>query len=52
MGWYQLISSIKDNAENAERDQPPECCPHDGALLVERADGVRDCPMGNFRWEP
>ena len=52
MPWEQLVAAIKSNikSEENERDQPPEYCPHDGAVLVKRGN-VRNCPMGNFRWE-
>jgi len=53
-GYEALISAQQDNQRAAEweRDQPPEYCPVDGAPLVERDDGTRNCPMGNFRWTP
>ena len=54
MSWEQLRAVQRENQASAEweREQPPEYCPKDGAVLIERADGVRDCPMGNYRWEP
>ena len=54
VSWEQLVGARRENeqAEAWERDQPPAYCPHDGATLIERRDGARDCPMGNFRWEP
>ena len=52
MPWEQLISAWRDTLRRAEweRDQPPRYCPHDGSVLVEREDGVRNCPMGDYRW--
>lgn len=54
MGWRQLEAVIRENREAAEWEarQPPSFCPHDGATLIEGPRGVRDCPMGNYRWEP
>lgn len=52
--YETLIAVQRDNARYAEweRDQPPEYCPYDGAILQENDEGVRNCPMGNFRYEP
>ena len=52
--WERLVASRRDNIryQEWERDQKPEYCPHDGAVLEEREDGTRNCPMGNYRWEP
>ena len=52
MGWEQL-KPIKDQARQDQRDwneeqMQPTICPIDGELLNVRADGVRDCPAGNF----
>lgn len=54
MPYEALISALLDNEQNAdwEASQPPEYCPHDGTVLEEREDGVRHCPMGNYRWVP
>lgn len=52
MGWDQLRVIIDENKEvnaNAKRE-PPVACPIDGSILDVRADGVRNCRMGNFRW--
>lgn len=53
MSWATLHQIVKANRAEAERAeaQPPEDCPVDGALLDIRADGVRNCPYGNYRWE-
>ena len=52
MGWEQLRNTTKENRELAREasQTPPVACPIDGTVLVIRSDGVRDCPMGNFRW--
>lgn len=52
MSWNQLQSLIDENRSDArvEANTPPTVCPIDGAALNVKADGVRDCPMGNFRW--
>ena len=52
MGWEQL-KPIKDQSRQEQRDwneeqMQPTVCPVDGELLNIRADGVRDCPAGNF----
>ena len=53
MGWEQLEAMLDENREEYEREQntPPDACPFDGAILDVRSDGVRNCPMGNYRWE-
>jgi len=52
MSWEQLQAILKENRADATRraTEPPVACPIDGTLLVVRADGVRNCPMGNYRW--
>lgn len=54
MGWEKLIAIRESNRRFAEEElrQPPAYCPHDGTLLQVRSDGVRNCPMGNYTWEP
>ena len=52
MGWEQL-KPINDQSRQEQRDcneeqMHPTVCPVDGELLNIRADGVRDCPAGNF----
>ena len=53
MSWMQLQALIRENREGAQREaaDPPVACPIDGALLDIRADGTRNCPAGNFRWD-
>lgn len=52
MSWEQLKAILQTNRQETaeERRQPPETCPIDGTVLDVREDGVRNCPMGNFRW--
>ena len=52
MSWDQLAEMAKENRERRERAalEPPEECPIDGMALDVRDDGVRNCPMGNYRW--
>lgn len=52
MSWEQLLNILKENREEARRQdaEPPVACPYDGEILDVR-DGVRNCPMGNYRWE-
>ena len=52
MGWEQL-KAIKDQSAQDQREwnaegMQPTVCPIDGELLNIRADGVSDCPAGNF----
>ncbi len=52
-GLETLRQIAKENREAEERATAagPVACPHDGAVLEVRADGVRNCPQGDFRWE-
>ena len=49
--WTKLESIIRENRRYQEWEaaQPPEYCPHDGSRLAVRG-GIRNCPMGNYRW--
>ena len=51
MGWNQLQSITDENREINKREsrEPPIACPIDGTRLDEKS-GVRNCPMGNYRW--
>ena len=52
MSWQQL-SDIKKRAEEDRREDqvtPPVSCPIDGNRLDVRPDGMRNCPVGNYRW--
>jgi len=51
VSWYQLRDIADDNRREAERQvpTPPSVCPIDGELLDVRG-GVRNCPLGNYRW--
>lgn len=53
MSWAQLLGMLRENRDSkAEaQDAPPDACPIDGALLHIRSDGVRNCPLGNYRWD-
>ena len=52
MSWEQL-KNIKAQAI-ADSKKPevkvPEMCPVDGTRLNVNSKGIRDCPLGNFRW--
>lgn len=38
--------------ENKRRGfRGPLACPHDGSVLVTGKNGVRNCPMGDYRWQ-
>lgn len=52
MPWETLRQVRDFNREEAarERDRVPTTCPIDGANLVERGDGARACPLGNWIW--
>ncbi len=51
MSWDQLQDIIATNKreQDRERREPPVACPIDGAIL-DIKNGVRNCPMGNYRW--
>jgi hypothetical protein len=53
MSWEQLQDVLQENRTNRriEAGEPPVACPFDGAILEIHARGVRNCPMGNYRWE-
>tara|TARA_Y100000310_G_scaffold295789_1_gene327476 strand:+ start:1056 stop:1217 length:162 start_codon:yes stop_codon:yes gene_type:complete len=52
MSWEQLQAIIDESALDKlqEEQEGLVACPIDGEPLDIRADGVRSCPMGNFRW--
>ena len=52
MSWDQL-KAITDEAKAVRQKQmsePPVACPIDGEPLEINSRGVRNCPLGNFRW--
>jgi len=52
MSWEQLADIRRQDSEEARRtrSEPPTACPLDGTPLEVRSDGIRNCPMGNYRW--
>lgn len=50
--WGGLRGIIDEAREDAriQAATPPVACPHDGTPLDENARGVRNCPMGDYRW--
>jgi len=52
MPWEQLAAMYQQNREAQRQVQAtaPHACPIDGEPLDIRADGQRNCPMGNYRW--
>lgn len=52
MTWETLRDIKRENArlEAEASSLPPVACPIDGTPLQERA-GIRNCPLGNYRWE-
>jgi len=52
MPWEQHQAIMRQNRDEARRIQtdPPAACPIDGEVLDVRSDGVRNCPLGNYRW--
>ena len=52
MSWDQYKAIIQQDREEArtQAQTPPDSCPFDGAVLDVRSDGIRNCPMGNYRW--
>ena len=53
MSWQQLKDILDTNAAEAAaaEAQPPSACPFDGTPLEVGKGGVRNCPMGNYRWD-
>ena len=51
MSWQQLLDIQNETREvvRAKAIEGPIDCPIDGTPLEERK-GVRNCPMGNYRW--
>jgi len=52
MPWEQLQAILKANAESAraEAAKPPVACLRCGAILDVNRRGVRNCPLGHYRW--
>lgn len=52
MSWEQLQAIMDENRTEAQAAaiEPPSACPIDGEPLDVNAQGVRNCPLGNFRW--
>lgn len=52
---FEMLRQIrKENAalQTAADRAAPRDCPFDGSPLAVRADGVRNCPWGDYRWKP
>lgn len=52
MAWDDLKAILKADKESAREQatRPPDACPIDGTPLEVGKNGVRNCPMGNFRY--
>jgi len=52
MSWEQVAVIMQENRRvvREEQREPPVACPFDGTPLEIRADGVRNCPMGNYTY--
>ena len=52
MSWWQLKNISDEAREERARtaNEPPVACPIDGAILDVGPNGIRNCPMGNYRW--
>lgn len=52
MSWENLVEIAREirREQQAERTRVPDVCPIDGSILDVRADGVRNCRMGDFTW--
>jgi len=52
MGWNQLKNIQDENRQIRAEAQttPPVTCPIDGHILEVNSKGVRNCPLGNYRW--
>lgn len=53
MSWEQLQNIAQEAREEHMRElnEPPVACPFDGEPLDINDRGVRNCPLGNYRWE-
>ena len=53
MSWEQLQNIHRENKAGAiaYKAEPPSSCPIDGELLDVATNGIRNCPLGNYRWE-
>jgi len=53
MGWYQLLSTAREQRDYKRQEQigAPVSCPFDGERLDINASGVRNCRFGNYRWD-
>ena len=51
MSWEQLQSIIRQNKQikRQENLQASSACPIDGAVLDVHPNGIRNCPLGNYR---
>ena len=52
MSWEQLQAILQENRQtgNTADITPPVACPIDGSILEIGPRGIRNCPLGNFRW--
>ena len=52
MSWEQLQSIIRQHRtiQSQELSKPPSACPIDGAKLDVHPTGIRNCPLGNYRF--
>ena len=52
MSWEQLQAILQENRQtrNTVDITPPVACPIDGSILEIGPRGIRNCPLGNFRW--
>lgn len=53
MPWEQLGNIAQRNRQEARQQamEKPIACPIEGDILDVRDDGIRNCPLGNFRWQ-
>lgn len=54
MSWWQLKNTVDFNRVERRSAEvtPPTACPFDGAILDAGRNGVLNCPLGNYRWQP
>lgn len=52
MSFEQLKQIVEDakHEDQRQRNEPPTACPIDGEPLDIGSNGIRNCPMGNYRW--